>query len=241
MRKALGSIPSVSTFALVLFLTSCRKTHLSTSSQMAAGRQGVVEAGWVRVGRRRACGSPVFALATCSHHAFFVGRGELTPFSGVTTRITNRCGTVRNARLARSTGRKAPNLVVVGACPPHIQAGGARRRVRVAALVHLLVATGPPCGNRTHDHTLTKRMLPQLASEATETLVVLECTSNCFHCSGCAPPSDLVRESRLRLGTMLLGYRACWSLQSRLAFCARASMAIRIFVLGDFCGKPQNG
>ena len=144
MRKALGSIPSVSTFALVLFLTSCGTKHLSTSSQMAAGRHGVVEAGWVRVGRRRACGSPVFALATCSHHATCMGRSELAPFSGVATRITNRCSTVRNARLAQSAGRKALNLVVVGACPPHIQAGGARRRVWVVALVGLLDATEAP-------------------------------------------------------------------------------------------------
>ena len=53
--------------------------------------------------------------------------------------------------------------------------------------------------------TLTKRMLYQLAKEATETLVVRECTSNCFHFSGCAPPSDLVRQSRLGLGAMILG------------------------------------
>ena len=73
-----------------------------------------------------------------------MGRGELAPFSGVAARITNRRGTVRNARLAQSTGRKALNLVVVGACPAHIQAGGARRRVWVVALVGLLDATEAP-------------------------------------------------------------------------------------------------
>ena len=35
-------------------------------------------------------------------------------------------------------------------------------------------------------------------------------------------------------------YRTRWLLQSRPAFCAHASMIIRIFVLGDFLGKPQN-
>ena len=53
--------------------------------------------------------------------------------------------------------------------------------------------------------TLTKRVLYQLANEATEPLVVRERTSNYFHCSGLAPPSDLVRESRLGLGAMILG------------------------------------
>ena len=53
--------------------------------------------------------------------------------------------------------------------------------------------------------TLTKRMLYQLAKEATETLVVRECTSKYFHFSGRAPPSDLVRESRRVLGAMLWG------------------------------------
>ena len=37
------------------------------------------------------------------------------------------------------------------------------------------------------------------------TLVARERTSNYFHFSGCAPPSDLVGESRLGLGDMILG------------------------------------
>ena len=75
----------------------------------------------------------------------------------------------------------------------------------MAAPAHLLDVAEAPCGDRAHDHTLTKRMLYQLAEEATEKLGVRECTSTYFHVSGCAPPSDLVRESRLGLGAMCLG------------------------------------
>ena len=77
------------------------------------------------------------------------------------------------------------------------------------------------------------------AARATETLVARACTSIIFHFSGSAPPSDLVGESGLGLGAMILGIGHVGLSPSRLAFCARA-MIIRIFVLGDFWGEPKN-
>ena len=102
----------------------------------------------------------------------------------------------------------------------------------MAALVHLFDATEAPC--RAHEHTLTRRMRYQLSKGATETLVVRARALNYFHISGVLRPSDLVGESCLGLGATIWGIEHVGLPCRGKFFCARASMIIRIFVLGGF-------